>query len=416
MLRRYLARAHLLSKEWSDILARKRWATISEDVLHQGFAAWAFLKTYNAQRLGGQGIRLAHGVFAKVALEQVFLQHITGEGDEAYLGYSLGNATWAVLFWPVLQFVDGHSGFRGYYLDPNGAAEWKLILDPREWNVVRCSADIFNEQIFMVKDPGGPIPLLKFFLADPARHQRLTVTDLKTLLAFFGVEEAKLAGSKRAGLIELLVTTVDTDFVNDVMEAISQGPKPSKLGDALDELVLSELPAEDQSDFRHVADFIEKKHKQGWSLAENAWKKAYKPKAKAKTKAKAKAAVKKAVRVGISRWVRRKRKADEIAGEEPVPPEPEAPLPPEPEAPHALLSLRPHLALLMLNLMRATLCLALQLPVRRIRQRFLLLNQLLRKTNLHRLLNLALMTLCQSERHEQQLHGCTEARPKSWSS
>ena len=64
--------------------------------------------------------------------------------------------------------------------------------------------------------------------------------------------------------------------------------KPQKqIGDELDELILGELPAEDQDDFKLVAQEIESKQKAGWSLVESQWKKAMakkKPRAKGKAK------------------------------------------------------------------------------------------------------------------------------------
>lgn len=291
MVRRYFARVHDLPKPWSDIMGRKKWATISEEMLHRGSAAVVFLREYHLQGMGSNNIRLSEGRFSKFGVEQQFLQLQDEDGHEIYLGFCLGNAAWACLMWPVLQYVDPSNDFVGYYLDPQGAAEWTFILDPFIWKVVMTRATVYEDKVFMVKT-GASEPLLKFFFADVARHKLLNVKDLQMLCDFMNIDTAKL---KRPDLIDKIVNEVGGDDAEYIAKIKADMQKPEKtkiIGDALDEMVLGELPGEDQSDFQMVAKEVESKGKADWAIFQSDWKNMHKKKkasAKAKAKARAKA-------------------------------------------------------------------------------------------------------------------------------
>ena len=101
----------------------KQWATISEETLHKGFAAWVFLQSYCSEGMMAKGVRISHGQLSKLAVPLQFLQQRDADGNVVYMGFCLGNATWAALFWPVKFFRDDSSGFSALYLDPHGEAE-----------------------------------------------------------------------------------------------------------------------------------------------------------------------------------------------------------------------------------------------------------------------------------------------------
>lgn len=286
-VRRCFARNHKLPESWSTVMGRKQWSTISEEVLHRGFAALAFLRAYTSERMGEQGLRLAEGRLSKFAVQLQFLQQV----DTGYVGFCLGNAC---LMWPVLEFHDEDSGFTGYYLSPTGEAHWKFLVNPMDWMVVSASAQVFNDQIFMVMK--SKETLLRFFFADVSLHKNVTVADLQILGGFFKLDVEETKRLKRVDLIHKLVDVIggrDVDFINAIKSDMQKPEKPQKqIGDELDELILGELPAEDQDDFKLVAQVIESKQKSGWSLDESQWKKAMakkKPRAKGKAKAKPKA-------------------------------------------------------------------------------------------------------------------------------
>ncbi|CAK9031293.1 unnamed protein product, partial [Durusdinium trenchii] len=307
--RRYWARHHKLAKHWSTIMGRKHWSTLSEDMLHRGFAALAFLRHYTAEGMGREGIPMSRGLLSKFAVELHVLKHIPSD----YIGFCLGNACWACLMWPLQEFWDEDSDFTGYYLSPTGEAHWKFLVNPLDWLVVSFQAELFNDQIFMV--PQGKETLLRFFFADVALHKNVTVADLMVLSRFLDLSE-ETKRLKRADLIHKLVDEIggqDQDFISKIKADMAKPEKNEKLiGDELDEFVLAELPAEDQDEFRLVAKEVDSRKKAGWSLVECQWKKAMaKKKAKAKPKGKAKAKPKAKAKCGFARRSR-KRKASEM--------------------------------------------------------------------------------------------------------
>eukprot|EP00913_Durusdinium_trenchii_P024453 g22956.t1 len=280
-------------------MGRKHWSTLSEDMLHRGFAALAFLRHYTAEGMGREGIPMSRGLLSKFAVELHVLKHIPSD----YIGFCLGNACWACLMWPLQEFWDEDSDFTGYYLSPTGEAHWKFLVNPLDWLVVSFQAELFNDQIFMV--PQGKETLLRFFFADVALHKNVTVADLMVLSRFLDLSE-ETKRLKRADLIHKLVDEIggqDQDFISKIKADMAKPEKNEKLiGDELDEFVLAELPAEDQDEFRLVAKEVDSRKKAGWSLVECQWKKAMaKKKAKAKPKGKAKAKPKAKAKCGFAR-------------------------------------------------------------------------------------------------------------------
>jgi hypothetical protein len=286
-------------------MGRKKWATVSEEMLHRGFAALAFLRAYTSDGMGRQGIRLAQGLLSKFGVELQFLKQVSSD----YVGFSLGNASWGCLMWPVLEFHDEDSGFTGYYLSPPGEAHWVFLLDLEDWMVVRTKAHVFEDRIFMVIE--SKESLLRFFFADVSLHKNVNVPDLLLLCSFLGIHESETKKLKRADLIHKLVDQIggaDSEFIAEIKADMVKPEKTAKtIGDALDELVFGELPGEDQDEFKMVAKEVESKQKAGWNLVESQWRKAMaKTKAKKRPKAKAKPKCR-------GNFGRRKRKAAEMA-------------------------------------------------------------------------------------------------------
>ena len=85
--RRYVARFHKLPKAWSELMSRKNWATISEETLHQGAAALAFLRRYMEDNMGNRGVRISHGCLSKFAMERAIMCRLQGEEDSRHAEY-----------------------------------------------------------------------------------------------------------------------------------------------------------------------------------------------------------------------------------------------------------------------------------------------------------------------------------------
>lgn len=186
-----MAKHHSLSKKWSELMSRKNWATISEETLHKGAACLNFLRRYVEDDMGSRGLRLSHGCFSKFAVELCILCRVVDDAAE-YHGFCLGNGTWGALFWPLCLHQDGE--FEGYYLDPNGEAEWVHVLQPQEWHVLVHEAVLHQQQIFMV--PKSEVPLLQFFLQERTFRNSLTVADLTMLAEVFKLTNEKFDPKK----------------------------------------------------------------------------------------------------------------------------------------------------------------------------------------------------------------------------
>ena len=85
----------------------------------------------------------------------------------------------------------------------------------------------------------------------------------------------------------------DAEWISKVKADMKRPVKERMIGDSLDELVLAELPQQEQKEFREVADEIDAWKKIGWTFVEQQWRAANSktkpgPKAKAKGKSQGK--------------------------------------------------------------------------------------------------------------------------------
>ena len=302
--RRYFARHHKLPKEWSDIMARKNWNTLSETTLQMGAAALEFLRMYNATNLGQKAVRLAHGIFSQFCQQHVLLQDVYQHGP---LGLCLGHATWAGLCWPVRKMDFGNPEVTCYALDPEGAAFWIHVVNPEDWQVINFHVETFEHMFVMVPDDAEP--LLKSFFGNSAPVKKLKQQDYKALAEHlccppaYGNPKA-LAKMPRVDLMHSLVDYIggdDVEWVKAVKEMLQRPTVPEKhdienteLGTALDELILWDMPAEDKSEYKDITDLIAEKKltSSGWTLAERELHAKQKAKEKDSKKKKAKAKAK----------------------------------------------------------------------------------------------------------------------------
>jgi len=219
--RRYFARHHKLPKEWSDIMARKNWNTLSETTLQVGAAALEFVRMYNATNLGQKGGRLAHGIFSQFCQQHVLLQEVHQHGR---LGLCLGHATWAGLCWPVRSMDFGNPEVTCYALD-------SCILDSH------CQS-YFHVETFehmFVTVPDDAEPLLKSFFGNSALVKKLKQQDHNALVEHlccppaYGNPKA-LAKMPRVDLMHSLVDYIggdDVEWIKAVKEML-QRPSPRK--------------------------------------------------------------------------------------------------------------------------------------------------------------------------------------------
>ena len=96
-------------------MGQKTWDTLSEDALQKCVAAWAWLHTYTARRLGDQNLKISHARWSKLVAPCVVIMN----GAQAYA--SLGNAVWAVLACPLQSKV------------VNNVTYFYFADSPKEW-------------------------------------------------------------------------------------------------------------------------------------------------------------------------------------------------------------------------------------------------------------------------------------------
>ena len=158
-----MARFHKLPKAWSELMSRKNWATISEETLHQGAAALAFLRRYMEDNMGNRGVRISHGCLSKFAMERAIMCRLQGEEDSRHAEY-VGAMEFGVHCFGRLAFTR-MAILKDTIWTPKGEVEWVHILDPQEWFVLPHTAVLHQEKIYM--DVTSDVPLLRFFFGKP---------------------------------------------------------------------------------------------------------------------------------------------------------------------------------------------------------------------------------------------------------
>ena len=306
-------------------MSRKQWATMSEDTLHRGVAALSFLRDYTFKGMGQGGFRLAHGRLSKFAVERQILLKPKPEGsgdEETVVGFCLGAADWSALFWPVKELVTPE--FVGLFLDPRGEAQWVNILRPDDWFVLEVVHVVHNDAVYMVPtNLERPLPLLKFFFGKREHERSLNIQDLTLLAESLGIiKDWTPSKMVRREMLHKLVDCVgkdDPEWVSKVKADMEQPAPKRQIGDSLDELVLSELPLQEQRDFVEVADEVASRRKAGWSIVQQKVRDATaqkRPKSKAKPKGSAKPRAVKAKAFVLNSRKRKRQQAEAPADDD----------------------------------------------------------------------------------------------------
>ena len=343
--RHYKAASHRLPADWSKIMSRKTWGTLSGESLNRGTAAWVWLQQYYSAKLSEHGVRISYGCFSKFALDLKILEH----AFDGRIGLCLGQATWAAIFWPLQEIDLGnmHYGERRFYLCPNGGAFWCHLYEPQLWHVLFHEAELLDDQIYLRVHSDSQAPLLKCFFAETKRHNNLQVEELKLLAEHLSAppaygDRAILAKTPRADLIHGILDHIgayDLEWVANVKSAMLK-PVPRTtvdeaddggLGNFLDELVLDDMPQEERRDYSEVVEAVNNKRirESGWTVAshqknqknQNQKKgvkakvaKTMKAKSKAKSKPRPKPKPSKRAKLFIKSSRKRKQEEVEVAG------------------------------------------------------------------------------------------------------
>lgn len=159
--RRYFARTHRLPERWSNIMGKKNWGSLSEEVLQRGTAAFAFVRAYKSQKMRDRGVRVSQGIFAKFAGELSFVSYEDSLGElPALCGLCLGQFDWGILLWPIIPFFPGSDEW--WTLDPCGEVCWAHIVEPSDWKVWHFCHETFGEDRILMRFESTE-PLLRHF-------------------------------------------------------------------------------------------------------------------------------------------------------------------------------------------------------------------------------------------------------------
>jgi hypothetical protein len=274
-------------------MSRKTWGTISEETLVRGVAAFNFLRAYTLDDLSSEGVRVAHGKLTKYAVGLQVLQLKPADAAvPEYTGFCLSNSQWGALFWPVCIFQDGD--ITGYFLDPAAEVHWVFMLKPQDWQVVCTKATLVGDRIVMI--PTDTVPILKYYFGNTSHQNQLTVADLILLAEVMNLNKEDFNPKKllRVEMVHCLLDKIspeDHEWIDKVKASMKKPQAQKTIGDCLDEFILSEMPLEEQRDFKEVAEEVQTRQKAGWTLVDQKFrqqreKKKAKPKRKPKAKAK----------------------------------------------------------------------------------------------------------------------------------
>jgi hypothetical protein len=276
--RHYPAR-HTLPMRLAGIMGRKVWHTVAESWSRKGIAAWEWLQNGHANPCpnAGPGARtLDSALFSRlVASEMVLLNLQSGN-----LMASLGNASWAVLLWPVDLLESDIHGMRTMQLRAPAGACFGHITDPSLWQVVPYTPER-RPQGIVLQQSGPPESLVRACLRRP---KELAHHDLIRLAAH--LEIAGGASDSRKALLDSIARKVsddNADFVSQVHiaeEELAQKGVATLLQDPVFEAAYGEMPEDDKLEFpeirqeirkgrvrRHIADrvvqAVQRKRRQG---------------------------------------------------------------------------------------------------------------------------------------------------------
>ena len=289
MASKYRPKQHRLPEEWSKIMdTNKTWLTLSEETTNKAAAAWAWLRTYVAQREAGVDTHVDSARWSRFMPKAV----VVLRGDDAWV--SFGHQTWAFLAWPLRRSVI--DGCAHYHFVIPGAVTWHHVTNPEDWLIapfVACR----SEAGIGFKQTAEAVSLAKHCLLTSCN--KLSFEDLVMCAAFYTDEQVSESSSVDA-LCDILGRHFGPDdpgTPEKIKELYFQREgDPPVLEGPLVEAVYDDLDPDDKTEFPEVGEAI-KKRRLKMRRVESKLKRTRvlagmdaRPKKRARTGAKAKAA------------------------------------------------------------------------------------------------------------------------------
>jgi hypothetical protein len=258
------SRKHKLPVAWTGIMQQKVWKTVSEVSARKGVAAWRWaLSIYQAPPAAVCAASPA--LFSKLIPAQVLLQDCSTDRVWA----SFGNATWAVLVWPVEVLCVDSAGLASYALRYDGAATFLHVTNPENWRLVPFHGVRESHGIIM-KQTGPSVLAVRAALE---KQRWLSHGDLVMLVKHYKLELSGRASAEELRRALLLhVTGGDEEFVSRV--CAEREPARTEgvallVSDPLFEAAYEEMGDEDKLEFPTVKEAIKvkrvRRHVLDWS-------------------------------------------------------------------------------------------------------------------------------------------------------
>ena len=297
-------------------MGRKTWGSLTEESLIRSAAAFAFVRAYKASDMKAKGVRVAHGLFSKLATEMTVLSCCDPlRFYPAVTGLCLGQFHWGCLLWPINPFFGELNDAEWWTLDfsqISGEACWVHIVNPQHWKVWSFENCQFGEDLILMRFRDSTT-LLQHFFGQVSKHNLLTKFDLINLGECLGALDSDIEVLNKMPRLDLIDALLDIICDGDIgwTEPIKQAMRKPKateasaadelqlnswhkeLGTVLDEVVLSEMPLEERQDFKEIQEAVQQRaiSAGGWAVVAQKGKGKGKGK-KSSAKAKAKAAAK----------------------------------------------------------------------------------------------------------------------------
>ena len=242
----YKAATHKLPSSWTAMWGKRTWKPLTEEGNHTSQAAWIWL---HARAQLGLATRLA--LWSKLVPCFTLIARVAD--GEVYA--SMGNATWAVLGWPMKKVATNDDGWDSYVFQPGAAVEWLHVTGPMDWAVIplvgeRCAMGIVLKQI------ADRVPLMRYSLLHHSRT--LSHKDLSECAAHLALDVG--TGPSRLDLLKALASHFghvchEEQKTTDAAASIAKDP--------LAEAVYGDMDKAEQMEFPEVdAAFKQKRERQ----------------------------------------------------------------------------------------------------------------------------------------------------------
>ena len=229
--RNHFCQKHQMHPRWIRLVGKRSWKPMTEEGSHSSQAAFRWL-------IGRpQGETLEKALFSRLVFPFVVIR-------SAGLAYaSLGNASWAVLAWP-LALVDG-----GFVFQQAAGVCWVHVTDPSQWEVIDIEGVVSASVGVVMKPVHDPLPLIQYFASRYPLSSKINFQDVCRIAVHLGIADVPAAAAQSR---DQLMKSICEHF-GDLYEPKKKSEicSSESLG-MLDEAVFDELDRTEQLEFPDI--------------------------------------------------------------------------------------------------------------------------------------------------------------------